>query len=193
MDQQSSPQDWKPELYQEYLLVLARVRLGPVQCRGLTASDFVQLTMEKALKHRDQFHGQTEEKWRAWLRAILANSIASACRSQRERVLQSLDQSSTQLEAFLVDGARSPSSQAQHNEQLRALAIGLSQLGPDERTAMELRRLHVPCWSLSQIAKHLNRRNEKSVANLLARAMRKLRIFLKAHISGTPAKSGESR
>jgi RNA polymerase sigma-70 factor (ECF subfamily) len=149
--------------------------------------------MLKALKHQDQFRGKTEEQWRAWLRQILAHSIADAFRQQpREKVIQSLEQSSTQLEALLADEARSPSSQAQHMELLLKLGEGLSQLTPDEQTVVELRFLHVPRCSLPEIAKHLNRPTAKSVASLLARAMEKLRSFLIAESSGGTPKSGES-
>src|SRR6516165_4683045 len=99
MDQQSSPHDWSPERYWDYLHLLARVFVGRRQRRGVSASDLVQQTMLKAWKHQDQFRGETEEQWRAWLRQILAHSIADAFRQQpREKVIQSLEQSSTQLE-----------------------------------------------------------------------------------------------
>jgi RNA polymerase sigma-70 factor (ECF subfamily) len=191
MDTPSDCQHWSPESYREYLHLLARLRLGGAQRGLISASDIVQETLLKACKHLDQFRGQTDAEWRAYLRRILANSIADAFRDQnQEKVIQhSLDQSSAQIEVWLQDEQRSPSQRAQHEEQLLALAAGLCQLSPDERTAVELRYLQEPRWSLPEIATHLHRPTVKAVASLLARGMEKLRCFLQADNSGTAASS----
>ena len=91
-----------------------------------------------------------------------------------------MDQSSAQLEAWLSEQT-SPSMNLQREELLVHLADALAQLPADERTALELRYLHDPRWSLEQIAKDLKRPSAKAVAGLLCRGLDKLRSLLKEH------------
>ena len=84
----------------------------------LDASDVVQDTLLKALAHREQLRGRTEAERRAWLRRILANTLADAVRRYlagrkrdlgRERSLdEAVRQSSARLSAWLADGRTPP-------------------------------------------------------------------------------------
>ena len=167
------------ERYRAYLHILARVRLGRWLQGKMSPSEVVQETLLKAHERRHQFRGQTEAEWRAYLRRILANTVADAYRHLgNEQEIESLiDQSSAQLEAWLSEQT-TPSMNLQREELLVHLADALAQLPADERTALELRYLHDPRWSLEEIAKDLKRPSAKAVAGLLHRGLEKLRSLL---------------
>jgi RNA polymerase sigma-70 factor (ECF subfamily) len=178
-DEPNAGRSW--ERYRGYLHVLARSRLMHFLPAKFDASDVVQDTLLKAHAHQGQFRGQSEGEWRAWLRQILANTVADALRDQgREpKIRESLEKSSLRLEALLAAENTSPSGKAEREERLIQLADAFAQLADDERTALELRYLCEPAWSLAQIAEHLSRPSAKAVAGLLARGLEKLREILR--------------
>jgi RNA polymerase sigma-70 factor (ECF subfamily) len=180
MAPEADTQQWPLEPYRGYLLALARLRLGLRLRGGIGASDAVQNALLKAHQHRGQFRGQTEVEWRAYLRRILANTLADAFRGlPDEKVIQeTLDQSSAQLKQWEAKQS-SPSQQAQRDELLLRLADALTRLSKDERTALELRYFENPAWSLVDIGRHLNRPSAKAVAGLLSRGLEKLRGLLR--------------
>jgi RNA polymerase sigma-70 factor (ECF subfamily) len=175
------------ERYRDYLHLLARLRL-PVALRGkLDPSDVVQETLLKAHKRRDQFHGTTEEERAAYLRRILANSLADAVRAfargkrdlAMERSLEAaVEQSSSRWEGWLAADQSSPSLHVARQELLLRMATALATLPEAQRTALELRYLQEPSWSLADIARHLDR-TEKAVAGLLCRGLEQLRRQLR--------------
>jgi RNA polymerase sigma-70 factor (ECF subfamily) len=164
--------------YRDYLLLLARVRLHRCLRGRMSASDVVQETLLKAHQHVDQFRGQTEAEWRAYLRRILANTVAGALRrlGDERDIVRLMDESSAQWEVWLSEQA-SPSVRMQRDELLIHLADALAQLHADERTALEMRYLQSPRRSLDEIAQELNRPSAKAVAGLLHRGLGKLRRF----------------
>ena len=101
------------ELYRNYLTLLARLQLGQRLRSKADSSDVVQDAFLAA--HRDfaDFRGTTEAELAAWLRRILATSLAGMARryarTQRrdvrlERALYSeLDQSSRALDGGLLE------------------------------------------------------------------------------------------
>jgi RNA polymerase sigma-70 factor (ECF subfamily) len=175
-------QEAKPlDRYRDYLRLLARLQLAPWLQSKLDPSDVVQQTLVKAHQHQDQFRGQSEGERVAWLRRILANTLADAVRKyQREMHLehsldQAVDASSARLEAWLAADQSSPSEQAMREEQLLHLAQALSQLPADQRTAVELH--HLKDESVAEIAAQMNR-TEAAVTGLLRRGLKKLRELL---------------
>ena len=173
--------NWPLESYREYLRSLARLRLKAFPNGALDPSDVVQQALLKAQKHRAQFRGENELQWRAYLRRILATTLADAIGDlpQERAIQESLDRSSARLEALLATEQSSPSQKVQREELLLQLTDALSRLSEDERTALELRYLQEPPWSLDEIAKHLNRPSAKAVAGLLARSLKRLRGLLR--------------
>ena len=136
------------ETYRGYLLLLARVQVAQQFQGRLDPSDLVQQTLLKAHQNLDQFRGFSEAEQMAWLRAILANTLADAVRKispkggVRERSLEAaLERSSRNLEAILAAEQTSPSQRVIRHEQLTRLADAIAQLSDDQRQAVELRHL----------------------------------------------------
>ncbi len=170
--------------FRDYLRLLARLQLD-ARLRGkLDASDLVQQTLLKAHQAHGQFRGSSPAEKAAWLRQILARTLANAIRDYTrakrdvtlERSLQAtLEQSSARLEAWLVADQASPSEVAQRNEQLLNLAQAMSGLPEAMREVLLLK--HCQGWSVAEIGDHLGR-SRPSVASLLRRGLKHLRDHL---------------
>jgi RNA polymerase sigma-70 factor (ECF subfamily) len=173
--------------YRDYLRLLARLHLDPRLQGKVDPSDVVQEALLKAQKCLEQFRGTTEGEQAAWLRAILATTLAELTRRftrrQRDVALErslsaSLDESSGRLEAWLADGHSSPSERAVRQELLARLAAALEALPEDQRTVLELRYLHgQPIGAIEQATG----RSNASVAGLLRRGLDRLRELLGDH------------
>jgi RNA polymerase sigma-70 factor (ECF subfamily) len=173
------------ERYRNYLSLLARAQLPQRVQSKLAPSDVVQQALLKAHEKRTQFRGTSEAEWTAWLRQILATTLAEAVRGfgrqQRdvdlERSLEAaVADSSARLEHWLAADQSSPSERVIHQEDLLRLAEAIAKLPDDQRTALELR--HVQGQSLVEISRQMNR-TEASVAGLLRRGLKELREHLK--------------
>src|SRR5262245_25141071 len=118
------------ERYREYLHLLARLQIPRALGGQVDPSDVVQQTLLKAHQNGAQCRAQTEGEYRAWLRRILGNVIVDATGDlpPGHDVQQALEQSSARLEAWLVDGAPSPSENAERAELLLRLADALAAL-----------------------------------------------------------------
>ena len=182
----SEPRDPSPETYRSYLGMIARLSLGRRLQGKVDPSDLVQQTLLKAHQAQGQFRGASPAEQAAWLRQILARTLANAIRDYTrakrdvtlERSLQtSLEQSSARLEAWLVANEASPSEMAQRNEQLLGLAQAMSGLPEAMREVLLLK--HCQGWSVAEIGDHLGR-SRASVASLLRRGLKHLREHLRA-------------
>jgi RNA polymerase sigma-70 factor (ECF subfamily) len=169
------------ERFRDYLRLLARLQL-PAHLHGkMDPSDLVQQTLLKAYQGLEQFRGNTSAERAAWLRQILANTLANAIRDQGrakrdatlERSLEaSMADSSARLEAWLAADHTSPSEKAERNEQLLQLAHALTALPDLQREVLLLR--HCQGWSLGAISEHLGK-TRPAVASLLRRGLKELR------------------
>jgi len=174
------------EEQRDYLRLLARLHLDPRLRGKFDPSDAVQQTLLKAHENLGQFRGQGEAELVAWLRRILANTLADALREfgrdkrdvAREQSLEAALQDSTRsLEALLCAPPSSPSQQAMRHEDLLRLARALDDLPDDQRTVVELH--HLQERSVADIARALDR-TEAAVAGLLRRGLKRLRQLLHA-------------
>jgi RNA polymerase sigma-70 factor, ECF subfamily len=168
--------------YREYLRLLARLQIDPRLQSQPDPSDIVQETLLKAHRAISQFMGHSDAELAAWLRRILANTLADAVRKlQRgsgkpEQSLEaSLEQSSAKIQAWLIDNQPSPGQQASHNEQLLRLARALAELPEDQRTAVEMK--HLRGLSVAAISEQLER-SKPAVVGLLYRGLKRLRQLM---------------
>jgi RNA polymerase sigma-70 factor (ECF subfamily) len=172
------------ERYRHYLSLLARLQLDARLQGKLDASDVVQQTLLQAHAGLDRFRGQSAGEMAAWLRQILANTLAMARRRfsteardvARERAIEiDLEQSASRVESWLAAEQSTPSQQVVHAEQLVRLAESLLQLPDDQRQAVELH--HLKGLPVADVAERMGRTKE-SVVGLLFRGLKKLRQLL---------------
>src|SRR5262245_41989391 len=153
-----------PEQFRSYLRLLAGLQVGARLRAKLDPSDLVQQALLKAHQARGGFRGGSSAEMAAWLRQILARTLADALRDlnrerrdvSRERSLEmALDESSARLERWLVDSGLAPGDAAERNEQLLRLADALAELPEPQRRAVLLR--YYEGRSLPEIGQRLKR------------------------------------
>jgi RNA polymerase sigma-70 factor (ECF subfamily) len=174
-------------LYRNYLKLLARLQISRRLRQKVDASDLVQDLMLQAHQAFGNFRGGTEAELLAWLRRILATSLAKAARhyqgTQRrnlglERDLElELSAASHALDGKLVQG-NSPSHSAMRREQGVLLADALAKLPDDYREAIVLRYLEG--LSYPEIAERMDRSVE-SVRKLWTRGLAQLRSVVECN------------
>jgi RNA polymerase sigma-70 factor (ECF subfamily) len=167
--------------FRSYLLLLARAHL-PRRFQGkLDPSDVVQQTLLQAHRHAAGFRGQTAGEQAAWLRQILAATLANIARDlqrdkrdiDRERSFATaLDESASRLEAGLAAVGPSPSEEAERHEHSLRLADAIACLPEQQREAVVLRHFHD--LSLVEIAEQLDC-TTAAVTGLLYRGLKGLR------------------
>jgi RNA polymerase sigma-70 factor (ECF subfamily) len=173
------------ELYRNYLTLLARLQFGRRLRGKADPSDVVQEAFLGAYRDFACFRGTTETELVAWLRKVLATTLAGLARryygTQRrdprlERDLcAELEQSSRAIDHALVRTDSSPSQQAVRREQAVLLADALGQLSEDHREVIVLR--HLEGLSFPEVAERMGRSVE-AVKKLWARALVALRLTL---------------
>jgi RNA polymerase sigma-70 factor (ECF subfamily) len=136
------------EQYTDYLGLLARLQIDPNLRHRLDPSDLVQQTLLIAHEKLGQFRGRTDAELAAWLRVILANTLAKASRrfyglkAEHARSLEkSMEESSARLEAWLARDDSTPGQKATKAEELRLLAAALASLPDDQRIVIEMHHL----------------------------------------------------
>jgi RNA polymerase sigma-70 factor (ECF subfamily) len=172
------------ELYRNYLRLVARSLIGAALRVKLEPSDLIQETFLKAHREFGGFRGQDEHQLVAWLRSILATTLADQVKHHRrkgrdvqrqESLDLLLDRSDRALQQALASHAGSPSERVSRREQAVLLADAVSQLPPDYREVFILRTLeHVPFEVISEKMG----RSVGAVRMLWARALERLNRLL---------------
>lgn len=169
--------------YRAYLRFLARVQLDRRLQSKLDESDVVQQALLQAHQAREQFRGSSSAEEAAWLRQILARTLAHAVRDHgrdkrdvsREVSLQGLNESSKRLEAWLADDRSTPGEKAERNERMLAVAAAVEGLSEAQRDAVVMH--YWQGCSLKEIGEQLDR-SPAAVAGLLHRGLARLRETL---------------
>jgi len=172
------------EIYRNYLRLVARSMIGAALRVKLEPSDLVQDTFLKAHREFETFVGQGEQELVAWLRRILARTLADQVKHhrrkgrdhQRQESLDALlERSDTAIQHALASRTASASERTFRREQAVLLADAVSQLLPDYREVFILRTLeHVP---FEEIAVKMGR-SVGAVRMLWTRALERLNHLL---------------
>lgn len=174
------------ERYRTYLKLLAHTQVDSWLGQQVDASDLVQQTLLDAVARCDQFRGESEAEFLAWLRRILSNNLVDARRYHgREKRdvgrIQSLEAeistSFRRLDALADSGRSTPSQRAVTNEQLSRLLSALETLPGAQREAVILH--HLQGLKLSETSDRLGR-SEAAVCGLLHRGLKRLHELLEA-------------
>lgn len=165
------------ERFREYLSLLARLQLDPRVAAKVDLSGAVQQTLLEAHQERGFLLGLTEAQLTAWLRRALANNLTDEVRKLGTAArdinrVQSLDESSARLEAWLAADQSSPEERAERNEQLLLLAEALGRLPEDQRHAVEMH--HLRGLPVAEVARQMGR-SPGAVGALLVRGLKRLR------------------
>lgn len=167
------------QLYQPYLLAIARETMDP-ELRGKAgASDLVQQVFIVAQARFGVFRGKSEPEVRRWLRGILLNVIRDwhkRFRDVEKRAAtreRSLDDHESQalLTRLAVRGSKSPRSQIEFAEQVGRLETALRRLPAEYRQVILWHNFQRR--SFVDIAEVLSR-SPDSVRMLHVRAVRRL-------------------
>lgn len=170
--------------YREYLRFIAESRSIRGLAGKIDASDVVQESLLRAHRARDQFDGQSEPEYRAWLQTILTNVVAENARRfmtgkrdiNMERPLnKAVNDSSRRLDKLLHLTQTTPSARLRCAEQIRRLVAELNSLPADQREAIRLH--HLEGMTVEEVAQR-TQRSKPSVAGHLRRGLKTLRARL---------------
>ena len=170
--------------FREYLRLLAHLHVKPLFKAKFDESDLVQETFMRATIAFDQFQGEDEKQFAAWLRQIMANKGAELARkyltqkrdAQLEVQLQNnFDKSSVDLANVVAVCHSTPSHAMMHREQSVRLADAIASIRGDQREVLILHGLQGK--SVPEVAKSMGR-TEASTWKLWARGLQELRRIM---------------
>jgi len=172
--------------FREYLRLLAHLHMKPLFKAKFDESDVVQETCLQVTQSFDQFRGENEKQFAAWLRKIMANKGAAMARmyltekrdAQLEiRLQHDLDKSSMDLANIIPDrGNSTPSRLEMQRERSVNLAGAIARIRGDQREVLILHGLQG--MPVADVAKSMGR-TEASTWKLWARGLQELRRITK--------------
>ena len=164
------------ENYGNYLRILARTQLQQSLQSKVDPSDLAQEAALLAIRDFEQFDGETEAEFLAWLRTILSNVCAATARKYvnskkrnvfREQQLVEPEKSSLRLSRIFADSHHTPSQSAVRRETAVLVANALASL-PDDCREVIIRR-HLQDQSIVDIGRELGK-SRHAIGRLLAKA-----------------------
>ena len=167
-----------------YLKLLACSQVDSWLGQRVDASDLVQQTLLDAVAQTDQFRGNSEAQFLAWLRQILANNLVDAFRYHgrekrdmaRNRSLdEDISKSFRRVDALAAESRSTPSLRAAKNEQLFRLPDALELLPDQQRVAIVFH--HLQGLKLSETGQRMGK-SESAVCGLLHRGLKRLHEIL---------------
>jgi len=172
--------------YRGYLRMLAGNSLDGLLRVKADPSDIAQEALYAACRDFHEFRGGTEREFAAWLRKILANTIAALARKYklaaardvgRERSIEAdLEKSSFALGTILASKLPAPSQMASERERGVVLADALGRLPEEHRRVIVLRDLEQRSWA--ECGRRMDR-SPDAVRMLWTRALAKLGPILR--------------
>ncbi len=177
------------ESYRTHLGAIAEGQLDRKIRSRVSPSDIVQETMLEAYRDFGQFRGETEPEFIGWLRKILSNNVARAIEThvlakkrdvRRDvsirRLVASMDQSATRMDAMFAAKDETPSVGACRRENSSLLSARMGQLSKSQRKVVQLR--NIDGLKFREIAVRMDR-TEAAVKMLWLRAIKHLRKLMK--------------
>jgi RNA polymerase sigma-70 factor, ECF subfamily len=173
--------------YREPLRKVVDLRLDPVLARRVDASDIVQDVLIEANQRLNDYLRSPNMPFHLWLRHLAQDRIIDTHRRHRLAQRRSVDreqpiqapawaeESSMMLVSQLVDGERTPASEAIQQELQRRMNDALQLLGEDDRDIILMR--HHEQLSNQEVAASLGL-TEAAASMRYLRAIRKLRAVL---------------
>jgi RNA polymerase sigma-70 factor (ECF subfamily) len=170
--------------YRGWIRLLAEAQLPRAMRRRADASDIAQEVITRAWEHQDELRGDSEAEVLAWLRTILAHTIANTGRDQRREcrdvrrevpLEQRLGDASQRIGEWLAAEGSTPSHAAMRLELAQRVASALESLPSSQREAVVLR--HFLGASLDEISAQLGR-SPGAAALLIHRGLTRLRELL---------------
>ncbi len=157
--------DWLVSKFRARLMTLARLRLGSDLRGKVAVEDVLQEALLRAFQSIEKAKFNTERSFFAWLATITERTIVDLARRHAARPASPLDQE-------VPGGDVSPSRGLRREERFERLQRALDGLSAEHREVIILARLQgLP---FKEIAQRMNR-SHTAVANLLSRALTKLR------------------
>lgn len=168
------------ECCRNYVAVVARTQVESWMRAKVDASDLVQQTLLDAHRGFDQFQGNSEGEWLAWLKQILGHNVQDFVRrfrtgkrdAHREVSAAGPHESSRAgIIDLLSESLLSPSQALMQYERELELAEALARLSPDHQEVIHLRNLQrLP---FDEVALRMGR-TRPAVQMLWMRALKKL-------------------
>jgi RNA polymerase sigma-70 factor (ECF subfamily) len=175
------------DVHREPLRRLIGMRLDPALAARLDASDIVQEVLLEAHKRLADYLRSPTMPFRLWLRHLAQDHVIDAHRRHRQAQRRSLDReqplvpavladhSSMELAGQLLDGERTPASEAIQRELQRKLDLAIHDLDEDDREIILMR--HREQLSNQETAEALGL-TEAAASMRYLRAIRRLRSTL---------------
>jgi RNA polymerase sigma-70 factor (ECF subfamily) len=168
------------ELYRPVLKLMAEQMVGPGLQRREDASDIVQRTTLEAFAAFEQFRGQSEPEFSAWLNQILRRNVSNLVRDNRAakrdvRKEQYLDAAETSVSVTWMQPAgkgTTPSQRVIRAEAALNLAQAIDELPEQQRIAVRMR--HLEGLAIDEIATAMDK-TPAAVAGLVRRGLQSLR------------------
>jgi len=168
------------ELYRPVLRLIAEHLVGSGLRRREDASDIVQRTVLEAYAAFEQFQGQSEPEFSAWLKQILRRNVANLVRDNRAakrdvRREQYLDAAEGSVSVTWMQPAgrgTTPSQRVIKAEAALNLAHAIDELPDGQRVAVRMR--HLEGCSIDEIAEAMQK-SPAAVAGLIRRGLDALR------------------